>query len=444
MASKKNSDQSENLRQAVKSFRDVVDALSHPFPSSLENIILVERLCEDLNVSLPLVDFSPFDVLQSDTNIETGTNPATDNTHQRYGNTDWERHQTTQLKGRMAQSNSQKKRETQDEGNQTSSVRSPFKSNNSNFVAMKDTALSASRVQQFTVRDTTSQRPAKHNNKSLRQESGSINLNTATPFQISSDGTLAGSVNADPIPVKNSEVIENTLVVVDNLVKRILDKETSAKQEKKVNVDSNYRRLDRRTDNAFNKTSTVSTDASSVAMAPWPAELKGRSPKRLDTVSHLQGQRKNTPVNSSHSGAGGTYEKNAKSNISQVAGNDLTINSRQTLSNSLARIGMMAEELLQSKTDNSVKSKMQSDSNTVQSDEQSGNYSRLNMEDAHGKQSMKFHLQKGDTPSRQLSNATSADFAVSMAVNTLDKDALTTLVNEVLVEQAKRHGVDLS
>ncbi len=443
MASKKNSDQSENLRQAVKSFRDVVDALSHPLPSGLENIILVERLCEDLNDSLPLVDFSPFDGLQSDTNIETGTNPATDKTHRRNRNNDSERYHDRQPKDGEPQTNSLAKRNKQDHRSQSTNGSPPCKGNNGNVVAMNDSASSVSRVQRFTVRDTTLELPTKHNNKSVRQASGFDNLNVATSINAPIE-PLSSAANTNQSPLQSGDALENTLVVVDNLVKRILDEETSAKQEKKANVDSNYRRFHERTDNAFNKASTISTDASSVAMAPWPAELKGRSLKHSDTASHLQGQRDNTPASSSYSGAGGTYEKDAKSNISQVAGNDLTINSRQTLSNSLAQIGMMAEELLLSQTDKSVKSKMQIDSNTLQSDEQGGNYSRLNIEDAHSKQSMKFHLQKGDTPSRQLSNATSADFAISMAVNTLDKDALTTLVNEVLVEQAKRHGVDLS
>lgn len=445
MASKRNSDQSENLRQAVKSFRDVVDALSHPLPSGLENIILVERLGEDLNVGLPLVGFSPFDALQSDTNIEIGTNPATDKMHQRYRNTDWERHQTAQLKGRMTQSNSQTKRETQDGGSQTSSVRPPFKGNNGNFVAMKDTALLASRVQQFTVRDTTSQTPAKHNNKSVRQELGFIDLNTATPFQISSDEALAGSVNANPIPVKNSEAVENTLVVVDNLVQQILNDEhqTSIKQ-KDVDSGLDHGRIDSLTNKAIKKESVLSTNVSSETMTALRTEPQGDATSPTGPVCHPQWQRKNTQLNNRQSSAEAAHDNKKGFNNRQLCGKPTNSNSHQTLSNSLAQIGMMADELLQSTAGNTIEKVKTHSSIAVECNLQGSGNSRLSVGDLTSQHNMKFHQRKGDTPSIHVYNTTHTVLGNSMAGDVLDKDAITKLVNEVLVEQAKRHGVDLS
>lgn len=442
MASKKNSEQSEKLRQAVKSFRDVVDALSHPLPSGLENIILVEQLYEDLNAGLPLVDFSPLDALQSDTNIETGTTPATDKTHQRNRNNDSDQYHAKQSRGGKPQTSSLTKHNKQEHGSQSTNGSPPCKGNNSNLVAMNDSASSVSGVQRFTVRDTTLERPTKHNNKSVRQALGGNNLNAATSINASIE-PVSSIVDTSQKPLQSGDALENTLVVVDNLTKQILDEETPAKREKKVNVDSNYRSFHGRTDNAFNKTRTISTDASSVAMAPWPAELKCRSLKHSDMASHLQGQRDNTPASSSYIGAGGMYEKDAKSRMSQVTGNDLTGNGHQALSNSLYRIGMIAEELLQSTTDKRVKSTMQIDS-TVRSDRQGGNSNRLTIEDVHSKQSVKSHLQKGDSPSFHINNNTHTVLGNSMAGAVPDKDAITKLVNEALVEQARRHGVDLS
>ena len=57
---------------------------------------------------------------------------------------------------------------------------------------------------------------------------------------------------------------------------------------------------------------------------------------------------------------------------------------------------------------------------------------------------MNFQQTKGDSLSNKLSNATNTVLDYSMSANSIDKDAITRLVNEVLVEQAKRHGVDLS
>ncbi|MBN1931249.1 MAG: hypothetical protein JW786_06535 [Desulfobacterales bacterium] len=387
MASKRNSDQSENLRQAVKSFRDVFDALFQPLPSGLENIILVERIGEDLNVSLPIVDFSPFDALPSDTNIEIGTNPATDITHQRYRNTDWERHQTARLKGRMPQSNSQTKRETQDRWGQTSSVRPPFKSNNGNFVAMEDTASSASRVQHFTVRDTTPQAPAKHNNKSVRQGLRFIDLNTATPFQITFDEMSAVSVNANPIPVQN------------------------------------------------NSSETMT------ALCTMP---QGNATSPTDPLSHPQQHRKNTQLHNRQNSAEAAHDNKKGFKKIQLIGKSTDSNSRQILSNSLAQIGMMADELLQSTAENTIEKVKTHSSSAVECNLQGSDNSRLSVGDRTTQHNTKFHQRKGDTPSIHLYNTTHTVLGNSMAGDVPDKDAITKIVNEVLVEQAKRHGVDLS
>jgi len=100
---KQNSDQTENLRQALKSFRDAIDALFYPLPSALENIVLAERLIEDFNVSQPLVGFTPFDALKSEANIDIANNATKDKTPKPYRNTDLERHQSTKSRGTLSQ-----------------------------------------------------------------------------------------------------------------------------------------------------------------------------------------------------------------------------------------------------------------------------------------------------------------------------------------------------
>lgn len=443
MALRKNSDQSEILRQAVKSFRDVVEVLTHPFAGGLENITRAERLFEDLNNSLPLTDFSPLDVLRSDTNIQ-GTNPAKDNTHQRYGNGDRERHRPAQLKVKMTQSNSRTTNETQGVGNRTSNVNPSFKSNVGNVVKIKETTLSSSHVQQTAVREITSRIPAGHNNKLLRQELGFIELNTATAVQLSSAGIAVESVNADPIQETNNDVIENTLLVVDNLAQQILKERTVTEQQKKVNRNITLHRWDRRTDNAFNKRSTVSPDASFLSQAPLPDKPKDRSPRSLEKAIDRQGQRKNAPTESSRRGIGVTYEKDVKFPMHQDFGNDLTGNGHQALSNTLYRIDMIAEELLQSTTGRRVNAKNRIDSDTVHSYKQGGDGNRLTIEEVRGNQSVNARLQKADTSSLHSCYTTHRVFGHSTAGSTPDKEAIAELINAVLVAQAGRHGVDLS
>lgn len=433
---KQNSDQAENLRQALKSFRDAIDALFYPLPSALENIVLAERLIEDFNVSQPLVGFTPFDALKSEANIDIANNATKDKTPKPYRNTDLERHQSTKSRGKITQANTtQTMKVKQDREIVQLRVNTSKNDSSSNIVAMNDAAPSTSRVQQFAVRDTTSETPAKHNNKQLRQNLGFSELNTTTPILALPIEPLLASVDPNQIPAQDSDAVENTLVVVDNLVQQILDDEhqTYAKQ-KKVDSSLNRRSLDKRADKRLQKESILSTNSPFLGIKPLPAVPQGETFSHTEQGNHPR--RKNKQANSYYSGAEGTRDKESHFNSS---------NSYQAISNSLTKIGIIADEILLSPiTGHGANIKVQNISNESKNDRAASDNSGLSASHFNTIHNMKFQQTKGDSLSNKLSNATNTVLDYSMSANSIDKDAITRLVNEVLVEQAKRHGVDLS
>lgn len=433
---KQNSDQAENLRQALKSFRDAIDALFYPLPSALENIVLAERLIEDFNVSQPLVGFTPFDALKSEANIDIANNATKDKTPKPYRNTDLERHQSTKSRGKITQANTtQTKKVKQDREIDQLRVNTSKNDSSGNIVAMNDAAPSTSRVQQFAVRDTTSETPAKHNNKQIRQNLGFSELNTTTPILALPIEPLLASVDPNQIPAQDSDAVENTLVVVDNLVQQILDDEhqTYAKQ-KEVDSSLNRRSLDKRADKRLQKESILSTNSPFLGIKPLPAVPQGETFSHTEQGNHPR--RKNKQANSYYIGAKGTRDKESHFNSS---------NSYQAISNSLTKIGIIADEILQSPiTGHGANIKVQNISNESKNDRAASDNSGLSASHFNTIHNMKFQQTKGDSLSNKLSNATNTVLDYSMSANSIDKDAITRLVNEVLVEQAKRHGVDLS
>ncbi|MEA1899475.1 MAG: hypothetical protein U9N47_01720 [Thermodesulfobacteriota bacterium] len=433
---KQNSDQAENLRQALKSFRDAIDALFYPLPSALENIVLAERLIEDFNVSQPLVGFTPFDALKSEANIDIANNATKDKTPKRYRNTDLERHQSTKSRGKITEANTtQTMKVKQDREIDQLRVNTSKNDSSGNIVAMNDAAPSTSRVQQFAVRDTTSETSAKHINKQIRQNLGFSELNTTTPILALPIEPLPASVDPNQIPAQDSDAVENTLVVVDNLVQQILDDEhqTYAKQ-KKVDSSLNRRSLDKRADKRLQKESILSTNSPFLGIKPLPAVPQGETFSHTEQGNHPR--RKNKQANSYYSGAEGTRDKELHFNSS---------NSYQAISNSLTKIGIIADEILQSPiTGHGANIKVQNISNESKNDRAASDNSGLSASHFNTIHNMKFQQTKGDFLLNKLSNATNTVLDYSMSANSIDKDAITRLVNEVLVEQAKRHGVDLS
>lgn len=433
---KQNSDQAENLLQALKSFRDAIDALFYPLPSALENIVLAERLIEDFNVSQPLVGFTPFDALKSEANIDIANNATKDKTPKRYRNTDLERHQSTKSRGKITEANTtQTMKVKQDREIDQLRVNTSKNDSSGNIVAMNDAAPSTSRVQQFAVRDTTSETSAKHNNKQIRQNLGFSELNTTTPILALPIEPLPASVDPNQIPAQDSDAVENTLVVVDNLVQQILDDEhqTYAKQ-KKVDSSLNRRSLDKRADKRLQKESILSTNSHFLGIKPLPAVPQGETFSHTEQGNHPR--RKNKQANSYYSGAEGTRDKESHFNSS---------NSYQAISNSLTKIGIIADEILQSPiTGHGANIKVQNISNESKNDRAASDNSGLGASHFNTIHNMKFQQTKGVFPLNKLSNATKTVLDYSMSANSIDKDAITRLVNEVLVEQAKRHGVDLS
>ena len=300
-------------------------------------------------------------------------------------------------------------------------------------------------MQQFAVRDTTSKTPAKHNNKQIRQNLGFSELNTTTPIRVLPIEPLPASVNPNQIPAQDSDAVENTLVVVDNLVQQILDDEhqTYAKQ-KKIDSGLNHQSLDKRADKRLQKESILSTNSPFLAITPVPAVPQGETFSHTEQETHPQ--RKNKQASSLYSGAEGTRDKKLQFNSSQFNGNNFnSSNSCQTLSNSLTQIGIIADEILQSPTTGrGANIKAQNISGKSENDRAASDNSALSASHFNNRYNMKFQQTKGDFLSNKLSNATNTAFNYSMPENFIDKDAITTLVNEVLVEQARRHGVDLS
>lgn len=445
MALKQNSDHTENLRQAIKPFRDAVDTLSCSLPGDLENIVLAKRLSKKFNVSLPLVGFTPFDALKSEANVDIANNATTDKTPKRYRNTDLERHQSTKSRGEITQTNTtQTKKVKQDRGIDQSRVNTSKNDSSGNIIAVNDTAPSTSSVQQFAVRDTTSETPAKHNNKQIRQNLGFSELNTTTPIRVLPIEPLPASVNPNQIPAQDSDAVENTLVVVDNLVQQILDDDHQTAKQKKVYFGLNHQIIDNRSDKRLKTESILSTNTPFLAMTPLPAVPQGERFSHTEQENHPQ--RKNKQANSLYSGTEGTRDKKLQFNSSQFNGNNFnSSNSCQPLSNSLTQIGIIADEILQSPTTGrGANIKAQNISIKSENDRAASDNSALSANHFNNRYNMKFQQTKGDFLSNKLSNATNTAFNYSMPENFIDKDAITTLVNEVLVEQAKRHGVDLS
>lgn len=438
MTLKQDSNQTENLRQATRSFRDAIDVLSCPFSSSLENIFLAEKLSEDFNVSLPLVGMMPFSALKSENNIDTAYIEKKDKTPERNCNNNFEWHQATKSRGETTQENTmQTKNVSQVRGIDQSKVNTSKNDSNGNIVTMNDKARSVSRVQQFTIRDTNSeipQIPAKHNNKEIRQNLGFSELTTTTPIKVSSIEPLPTSANPNQVQAQDGNAVENTLVVVDNLVQKILgDQHQAYAKHKEVDSSLNLQSLDKHADKPH--------------LAMTALRAMPQDDVRIHTEKRNHPHKKNMKTNNLYnSRAEGSQDTELQFTGNQFRGNNFNGSDNcQTLSNSFIQIGIVADEILQSSI-TGRRENIKSQKNDKKNSWSTCDNSDLSVSDLNTRHNIPSQQTKGDYPSSNISNATSVGFNSnnSISENSLDKDAITTLVNEALAEQAKRHGVDLS
>ncbi|MCP4115972.1 MAG: hypothetical protein GY737_11305 [Desulfobacteraceae bacterium] len=103
------------------------------------------------------------------------------------------------------------------------------------------------------------------------------------------------------------------------------------------------------------------------------------------------------------------------------------------LADCLAKVGMLADEILRS---SATGSKVDVNARAVDTVSGAGGFD--------GRPDMNFQQSKGDIFSKKTGSVTEVVFNDAMPAGSLDKDVVTSLVNDVLVEQARRHGVDLS
>lgn len=439
MTLKQRNNETENLRQQVKFFRNAIDMLSCPLSSALENIVFAERLSEKFNVSLPLIGFMPFDTLKLEAN-----NVSSDKTPQYYRNNDSQLHYPTKSRDETRKNTTQEKGVGQDRGIDRSQVKTSSKKYGSgNIVEMNDTVRSTSRDPQFTVRDTSPETPADHNKKQIRQNLEFNELTATTANKVFSIKPSPGSSDPCQIQAQGMGSVENTLIVVDNLAQEILHDEhhASAKdKDKETHSDLNQRSQDKSADQRPQKERILSAKTLLSAMTPLHNVPKGEMLSRTEQQNHPQGKNKQA------SGYRSVTEEtlNKESHFNEI--NSTSNNGCKALSNSLSQIGIIADALLQSPTTtgNGVKVKEQNIPGIRENDRVAWDGSGLSVSDFNNKHNMKFQQTERSSLSNKISNATEPVLRDSILVNSIDKDAIATFVNEVLVEQAKRHGVDLS
>ncbi len=424
MVLKQNSDRTENLRQAVQSFRDTIDAISSPLPSGLESMLQMERLIEDFNVSLPLVSFAPFDGLTSEADLEMRKQYPNSDT-QRY-NSGESREENPQVKSVMQDGGAEEYRQNQSRGN---------------IPGITDKARGTPWEPHSTAPDTMLEIPANANNKQVRQKLGGGGGKTITPISVSAMEPFSGSFTPSQIKNRkqNLDAVENTLVAVDNLAKSILDDDHQSDADQE-NVESG---LKCRSKDERLKTESIS------ARVPSGAVPEDRSPGHNGRGSHPQ--KENEQTGSYHGGAEEPLPGASVFSTRPVKGRNA--NRRRgddcrALSTCFARVGSIADEILRTSAKGS-----KAEANTVRTQNRSsqGENPEPVMAGAvvgagvfDSKPDMKNQQPKGNFQSKKINNVTEVVLNKSMLADSLDKDAVTALVNDVLVEQARRHGVDLS
>jgi hypothetical protein len=255
-------------------------------------------------------------------------------------------------------------------------------------------------------------------------------------------------VSFAPRPIQNRkqnlDAVENTLVAVDNLAKLILDEEhpSHAKQVRAEQENVDYGRKRKSNDERL-KTETLSARAPS---GPVPED---KAPGHTGRGSHPQ--KENRQTGSCHGVAEEPLSGKLAFPTRPVEGSNDNRRRRgdcRALSTCLAQVGSIADEILRTPAKGG-----KADANTVRTQNRfsvSENPGRkmagtvVGAGEFDSKPDMKNQQPKGNFLSNKVNNVTEVVLNNSMLAGSLDKDAITALVNDVLVEQARRHGVDLS
>lgn len=441
MSLKQSSNETENFHQKVKSFRRAFDMLSCPLPSALENIFFTEeRISEKFDVNLPLLGFTPFDALKPEADVVRANSLTTDKKAGWYRNAEPERPNARKSRGERQGKTTQKKGVKQDRGIDRLQVNtSTRKYGSGKIMAINDPVPSTSRFQQFMVRNTSSETVEDHHKKQRVPSSGGSELPAATSKKASSRESLPGSSNSSQLQARERDTFENTLAVVDNLAQQILHDEHQACPRQEDGHPSLHRpRPEQGADKQLQKGSMSSAKTSPAAMAPSLLMPQGEalSPKK----QHNYPRKRSTPANSYRSVKEEALSKEAHINEKNFTSNS----SYKALANSLSQIGLIADALLRSSTiGNGVKVKKQNVTIARGDDRVPWDSTGLSASTFNRGHKVKLQQTK-ESPSNSIGSVPEPIFTASMSTNAIDKDAIATFVNEVLVEQAKRHGVDLS
>lgn len=433
MALKQNRDGTDNLRQAIEPFRDAFEAMSSPLPRGLETMLQMERLMEALDAGLPLMGFGPFDGLGSGADIDVGNTATTGNLPEQHPDMDLERFRPAENRGegpRVKGRNPAGGIENHSRGNIDGSP---------------DAAWLAPWGQEIPASDTPLEIPAKANNEPLKQKkekqrTGDGGMETISLLRVPAMAPCPDASGSSRSRERNPGAVENTLAAVDTLAEELLD------DDRQIHAERNdvYSGLKGRSkEKQMEVPVNVSTDmppVAGVAGGGVPEEKAlghtGREiysyEKSRQIVGH-SGVAENTLPGSMAFAAGQTRGHNA-------GGRDGV----RPLTDCLARVGMLADEILRASTGGGkmdVKAKPQSRVGG------GGNNPAARAADrvaGDGGPDMKVQQPQDAFFSMRTGSVTEVVINDAMQAGFLDKDAVTALVNEVLVEQARRHGVNLS
>ncbi len=452
MALKQKTDQTENLRQAIKSFRDAIDAISSPLSSGLESMLQMEMLSGDFNVRLPLAGFTPFDGLESEADIDMGNNAANGKLRKQCPNTGSERNKPAQSRGEIFQERSRVALVADEQYKQIES-RGDIPERLSRVAPVADERCKPiesrgdipERLSEVSPVADERSKPIESRGDIPERLSGvpQVADQRYKPTQPRGEITpekcvTADSLNSSQIRKQNPGAVENTLAAVGNLVEQILDDERQIHAEQE-NVDPGSKRQ-----------SFADTPSGGVSGGVPGGVPENKVPGHTGQCNHLQ--KKNRQTGSHHGVTEGPLPGKLPFTISQIKDNNAKATANNSdgskpLSNCLARVGILADEILRfpatgNKTDANVRADNLSgqvgNDLTARADIVPG------AGEFDGKPGMKFQHPKGAFLPKKICNVTEVVLNDSMPANSLDKDAITTLVNGVLVEQARRHGVDLS
>ncbi|MCP4338718.1 MAG: hypothetical protein GY799_07455 [Desulfobulbaceae bacterium] len=435
MSLKQSSNEAENFHQKVKSFRRAFDLLSCPLPSALENIFFTEeRVSEKFDVNLPLIGFTPFDALKPEANVARANSLTTDKKAGWYRNTDPERPNARKSQDEIQGKTTQIKELNQDRGVDRLQVNTSTKKYGSGkIMAINAPVRSTSRVQQIMVRNTSSEKVEDHHKKPIVPSSGVSELPAAASNKASSRESLPGSSNSSQLQARERVAVENTLTVVDNLAQQILHDEHQACARQKEGHSSLHRPSpEQGADKQLQKGSMLSAMTSSLPMPQG------------DTLSPKEQQndprKRSNPANSYRRVKEKALSKEAHFNEKNFTNNS----SYKALANSLSQIGLIADALLQSSTIRH-RVKVKEENVSIARGDDRVPWDSTGLSASTFNRSHKVNLQqRKESPSNSIGSVPEPIFTASVSTNAIDKDAIATFVNEVLVEQATRHGVDLS